>query len=142
MDMGEYDNHKNDYDDSGERTVSELEDVHSTLKEILSTLNPELISPDCFGASSLFYFYGIGRVLGRISGQIKRGTRSDTVPISTTSRLRRDPWIAISLTPLWGIKAASTRSAPTYSAMSSARHLSSKPHLKNRDRDTNNSRTQ
>ncbi len=34
--MGE--DYDNDYDDSGEGTVSELEDVHSTLREILSTL--------------------------------------------------------------------------------------------------------
>lgn len=32
------DDYEDDYDDSGERTVGEIEDVHSTLKEILSVL--------------------------------------------------------------------------------------------------------
>jgi hypothetical protein len=36
--MSEYDEHEVDYDDSGERTASELENIHSTLQDILSVL--------------------------------------------------------------------------------------------------------
>jgi phage baseplate assembly protein W len=36
--MSEYDEHEVDYDDSGERTASELENIHSILQDILTVL--------------------------------------------------------------------------------------------------------
>lgn len=138
--MSEYDD--NEYDDSGERMVSELEDLHSTLKEILSTLKSRA---DLFG---LFWVVIVilvleawpGSKLDRWTDRAWYSFRYDADFKNVTVDKR--PWTAISFTLHWEARVASTRSVQTSSPMSSGERSSSRGQLRKSNRHTQSSQTQ
>jgi hypothetical protein len=88
-----------EYDDSGDRTVSELEGVHSTLQEILSTIKSRTDLSGFFWLVLIILFVEgwSGSKLDRwTDGQIRCGIRSKTTPTLGALLSKRDLWTAIS----------------------------------------------